>query len=175
MFIAHLPAGYLATRFILRRHPAPGPLRRRLMALGMAASVLPDLDLLWFYFVDERRQVHHAYLPHLPLFCLAVFGVAALVLRLRGAGRTAWLAMMVLAVNVMLHQVLDTVAGGIRWLWPFSRAELVLAHVPARHDAWVLNFVLHWSFGLELVILAAALAAERSARRHPPGAARAPR
>ncbi len=157
MFIAHLPAGYLATRSILQRHPIATPLRRRLLGLGMAASVLPDLDLLWFYFVDQRRQVHHAYLPHLPLFWLAVFAAVALVLRLRGAARSTWLAATVIAANLLLHLVLDTVAGGIRWLWPFSRAELVMAHVPARHHPWVLNFMLHWTFALELAILAMAL------------------
>ena len=166
MFIAHLPAGYLATRLILDRHPAPAPLRGRLLALGMAASVLPDLDLLWFYFVDQRRQVHHAYLPHLPLFWLAVFGAISIFLLLRRAGRGTWLATAVVAANILLHLVLDTVAGGIRWLWPFSRAEFLVAHVPARHEPWVLNFVLHWTFALELVILAAALLVAWRGARH---------
>lgn len=157
MFIAHLPAGYLATRLILQREPAPEPLRRRLIALGMAASVLPDLDLLWFYFVDDRRQVHHAYLPHLPLAWTAVFAVAALILWSGRASRTAWLAMLVFAANIMLHQVLDTVAGGIRWLWPFSNAEFALSHVQARYEPWYLNFVLHWTFAVEIAIVAAAL------------------
>lgn len=129
------------------------------MALGVAASVLPDLDLLWFYFVSDRSVVHHAYPPHLPLFWIAVLAAAALVLRLRGARRTAWLALIVFGANVLLHQVLDTAAGGIRWLWPFSDAELVMAHVTARHPAWYLNFVLHWTFALELAIVAAALIA----------------
>jgi inner membrane protein len=157
VFIAHLPAGYLATRLILHHHPAPEPLRRRLLALGMIASVLPDLDLLWFYFVDHRRQVHHAYLPHLPLAWIALFAVAALVLRVRGAGRTAWLAVVVFASNILLHVLLDTTAGGIRWLWPFSHAEFAMSHVEARYQPWVLNFVLHWTFALELAILAAAV------------------
>lgn len=157
MFIAHLPAGYLATRLILDREATPEPLRRRLLALGMIASVLPDLDLLWFYFVDHRRQVHHAYLPHLPLAWTAIFAAAALVMGLRRAGRTAWLAILVFGANIMLHQVLDTIAGGIRWLWPFSDAEFAMSHVEARHQAWYLNFVLHWTFALEIAILAAAL------------------
>lgn len=165
MFIGHLPAGYLATHSILLRHPAPAPCRRRLLALGMAASVLPDLDLLWFYLVDQRRHVHHAYLPHLPLFWLAVFAAAALILRLRGAGRSAWLATAIIGANILLHLVLDTIAGGVRWLWPFSRAELVLAHVPARYGAWVLNFVLHWTFALELALMGAALVVAWRMRR----------
>lgn len=162
MFIAHLPAGYLATRLILSRQPAPEPLRRRLLALGMAASVLPDLDLLWFYFVDDRRQVHHAYLPHLPLAWMALFAAAVGVMWMRGAGRKAWLAVLVFGANVMLHQVLDTMAGGIRWLWPVSHAELALSHVEARYQPWYLNFILHWTFILEIAVLAAAL---RYARR----------
>jgi inner membrane protein len=157
VFIAHLPAGYLATRLILARQPAPPPLRRRLLALGMAASVLPDLDLLWFYFVDHRRQVHHAYLPHLPLAWTALFCAAAVVMWMLRARRTAWLAMLVFAANIMLHLVLDTIAGGIRWLWPFSNAEFAMSHVEARHHVWYLNFVLHWTFALELAILAIAL------------------
>jgi inner membrane protein len=157
VFIAHLPAGYLATRLILHREPVPAPFRRRLLALGMAASVLPDLDLLWFYFVDHRRQVHHAYLPHLPLAWVAVFAAAALVLWMRRASRTAWLAMAVVGANILLHLVLDTTAGGIRWIWPFSDAEFAMSHVEARHRAWYLNFVLHWTFALEIALLAAAL------------------
>jgi inner membrane protein len=157
VFIAHLPAGYLATRLIIDRQRTPEPLRRRLLALGMIASVLPDLDLLWFYLVSDRRQVHHAYLPHLPLAWIPVFAAAALVLWMRRGGRTAWLGMLVVAVNILLHQVMDTTAGGIRWLWPFSDAELVMSHVEARYQPWYLNFVLHWTFALEVAILAAAL------------------
>jgi membrane-bound metal-dependent hydrolase YbcI (DUF457 family) len=157
VFIAHLPAGYLATRLILDRQPAPQPLRRRLLVLGMAASVLPDLDLLWFYFVDHQRQVHHAYLPHLPLAWIALFAAAALVVCMRRVSRTTWLGMLVFAANILLHIVLDTTAGGIRWLWPFSHAEFAMSHVEARYEPWYLNFVLHWTFALEVAILAAAL------------------
>jgi len=56
----------------------------------------------------------------------------------------------------MLHMVLDTAAGGIRWLWPWSDAELSLFHPAAQHRAWILNFVLHPSFLLEVALLAAA-------------------
>lgn len=168
VFIAHLPAGYLATRLILDRQPAPEPLRRRLLALGMIASALPDLDLLWFYFVSDRRQVHHAYLPHLPLAWIALLAALAVVLWMRRAGPMTWLGMLVFSANILLHQVLDTTAGGIRWLWPFSDAEFAMSHVEARQEPWYLNFVLHWTFALEVAILAAALlyASRRRASRH---------
>lgn len=173
MFIAHLPAAYLVTPPLLRRAGAPEHLRKRLLLLGLAASVLPDLDLLWFYFVDHRRQVHHAYLPHLPLACVLGLAVVALGLWLGRAGRWAWVGLGVVALNVGVHLLLDTAAGGIRWLWPFSEAELVLGRVEARYHPWYLNFVLHWTFGLEIVLTAAALARLRGRRRRARPAAEA--
>lgn len=148
----------MGTSALLRGRVDDGRTRRRLMALGLAASVLPDADLLWFYTGGQQREVHHAYLTHKPGAWLIAFAVAALVMRMMRARRSAWLALGVLAANVMLHLVLDTAAGGIRWMWPTSEAELVLSHVPARHEPWWLNFVLHWTFALEAAIAAAGLA-----------------
>jgi hypothetical protein len=157
MFICHLPAGYLATRLLLSGRGVTRETRRRLMALGLAASVLPDLDLLWFFLVDHRRQVHHAYLPHKPFAWLAALAVAAGVMRLMRASRVGWTALAVLGVNVMLHLVLDTTAGGIRWLWPWTEAEFALSQPTARFHPWYLNFVLHWTFALEMALVIAAL------------------
>lgn len=157
MFIAHLPAGYLATRLLLRGRALPSATRRRLMALGLAASVLPDLDLLWFFTLGGRREVHHAYLTHKPFAWLAALAATALVLGMLRASRMAWLALAVLGANVMLHLVLDTTAGGIRWRWPWSEAEFALSQPVARYDPWYLNFFLHWTFALEIALLIAAL------------------
>ena len=170
MFIAHLPAGYLLTR----RIAAGSGNRRGLMAAGLAASVLPDLDLIWFYLVDNRQSVHHAYLFHWPLFWIALAGLtlgAARLARIRGAGPYVGVALAAL----LLHMVLDSIAAGIAWLAPFSDFEINLIEVPARHGWWVWNFVLHWTFGLELAILAAAGAALwRDTRRPDPARATHP-
>lgn len=155
MFIGHIPAGYLATTSMLRA--GSGVDRRRLLGLGLAASVLPDLDLLYFYLVDHQRHVHHTYLPHLPLAWVAALAVAALVMWVARARRVAWMALGVLAMNVFIHLALDTVAGGVLWGWPFSRAEVVLATVRPRYHPWFLNFILHWSFALEAALVAGAL------------------
>ena len=58
MLIGHIPAGYLATSAVLRRRQLGRDVRRRLMLLGLAASVAPDVDLLWFFLVDHRRHDH---------------------------------------------------------------------------------------------------------------------
>src|SRR5438309_11966760 len=102
MFIAHIPAGYLLTRTLTRD--------RKLLALGMAASVLPDADLLWFYFVDHRQHGHHSFATQLPFDCL-VATLFALALLPRHRFEVA-----IVSANVFLHLILDTVAGGIEWL-----------------------------------------------------------
>ena len=124
MFIGHLPAGYLLTSGLLS--PTDDSLRqdRRLLALGLAASVAPDIDLFWFYLVDARRDVHHAYWPHLPAFWLGVFGVVAMGLALCSASRWSWVALGIIAANVALHLVLDTIAGGVEWLVAISECRV---------------------------------------------------
>lgn len=149
MFIAHLPAGYLLTRAILRRAHRPSG---KLLALGLVASIAPDFDLLYFYFFDQRQVHHHAYALHWPLAWAAVCGsvmCVALLLKKR-----AWLlpAIIVLA-NGLLHMVLDTLVGGIAWLAPFNKALWHVTSVPAQYSWWPANFILHWTFLLELLIV----------------------
>lgn len=155
MFIAHLPAGWVATAALLRGHDVGPSARRRLFALGLLASVLPDFDLAWFYWVDDQQHVHHAYVTHKPAAWLLALAAVAMALWIRRASRTAWLALSVFGANVMLHLVLDTTAGGIRWLWPATETEFAIAQPTARYEPWYMNFVLHWTFALEMMIVAA--------------------
>lgn len=154
MLIAHLPAGYL-----LADRMATGPRRRALIATGLIASVLPDTDLLWFYLVNGRQTLHHDFIFHWPLLWLAL--AAPLWLAFRSARPFVAVALACL----MLHMALDSVAGGIAWLAPFSNRTLTLVEVPATRDWWVWSFVLHWTFAIELAItLCAAVALGRQGR-----------
>lgn len=72
MFVA--PAGYLLGERLGRGYPS----RAGLIATALAASVLPDLDLVWFYLVSDRQNLHHNFFFYWPLFWVAV----ALSLRL---------------------------------------------------------------------------------------------
>jgi inner membrane protein len=156
VFVGHLPAGYLVTRGRARSHPHTVGTSAASALARLAASVLPDLDLLWFYLVNARRHVHHSYLPHLPGFWLLVLAALSAILALRRPGRAAWLGLAVLGANVLAHLLLDTIAGGIRWLWPMTDAEFVLVTVEPRYRPWYLNFLLHWTFALELALVGAA-------------------
>ncbi len=169
MLIGHIPAGYLLTRRIERTLGLYG-----WMWLGLAASVFPDVDLLWFYLVDHRRAMHHHYWTHRPfdwlLIALAWLGAAALfrLPRLRLAG-------LVVLPNVFLHMVLDSIVGKIDWLYPVKGRGYSLFAVPATHKGWYMaNYFLHWTFAFEVIVVAwaiAALARDRRAQRFATAAA----
>ncbi len=147
MLFAHLPAGYLiADRMSMGRTN-----RRVLMATGLVASVLPDFDMFWFHFVNGRQNVHHEFLFHWPLFWMAL-AVIAWPFRSRLPKGIIPVAL----ASVMLHLLLDSIAGHIMWLAPFSDWTLNLVEVPARYDWWVWSFMTHWVFAAELAIIFAA-------------------
>jgi len=135
MFIAHLPAGYLWTCWFLRRRfvaDVPSSWYWKLMALGLVGSLLPDLDVFYFYFIDLRQRLHHGYWTHIPLYWFLLFMLslmAALILKKLGLRS----AMVVLFFNVCLHLVLDTIVGKMRWLAPFSSRDFVMFDVPAQY------------------------------------------
>ena len=152
MMIAHIPAGYLLSRRLAPRLAGNPARLRGLMALGLVAAVLPDIDLFYFYLIDNRQTLHHEYWTHVPTFWAAVALVVAGLFRLaRAPIPTAAFAL--IFANIFLHLVLDTMAGGIAWAYPWDQTSFVAVTVPARFDWWVWNFVLHWSFLAEIAIL----------------------
>lgn len=162
MFIAHLPAGYLLSRFIARGRPAQ---HGSILATGIICSVLPDFDLAYFYLVDGRQTPHHDYWTHTPLFWLVVAAVLALTLTMSGR-RDQLILVGVGLANVLLHLLMDSIAADIRWLYPFSDLRVNLVHVPALYKPWYLNFLFHWTFVAELlIVLLATVAATLDWRR----------
>lgn len=164
MLVGHLPAGYLVSKLLARRMQVTDPERRRFLAAGMVGAIAPDLDMLYFYFFDHRQHHHHLYLPHLPVVWLVLLSVSS-----------AWLcavrrkAMPLLAfafsVNGLVHMFLDTIAGDIWWLGPWVNKPFALVTVPARYQPWWLNFVLHWTFLLEVFVLLLAAYVWHGSRR----------
>lgn len=151
MFIAHLPAGYLVGR-AARRAGAGGT-----MAAALIGSILPDLDLFYFYLVDGRQHHHHSYWIHYPVVWVGLAGASALWLALtRRQSRRAWQAF-ILCLSGLVHIALDGVVGDVMLFAPFSHRFYALAHVEALYSPWWLNFLLHWSFAIELAITGAAL------------------
>ena len=152
MFIAHIPAGFLATRALQKKHPLTP---KWMMHLGLVCSVLPDIDLFYFYLIDGRHTSHHHYWTHLPLFWLTVFLPLFLLAKLK-RHKLFFTTCVVIFTNIMLHMVLDSVAAELYWFYPFSNQAFNLFKVEAQYTYWVWNFILHWTFALEILIVIAA-------------------
>ena len=143
MFIGHLPAGYL-----LAKSPVVARASRTVFWGVLLGSVVPDLDMLLFYFVDQGSTHHHDYLTHRPILWAAVLLVGALF-------RAGFL--IGLGAGGLFHLALDSIAGKVTWGWPFSDVSTTLVTVQATHDHWIKSFLAHWTFKVELVLVAVAL------------------
>ncbi len=159
MLVAHIPAGYIVSRSLLRSMGQEYNLRlyRIGLIVGLIASILPDMDLLYFYFLDDRQHVHHSYLFHRPFFWAAVTA-GLFTLRALVHSTLFRTAVVLICINVLVHLLLDSVTGGIAWLFPLTGERFVLFHVPARYDWWIWNFLFHWTFSFEILLLALAAA-----------------
>ncbi|MEL6614023.1 MAG: metal-dependent hydrolase, partial [Bacteroidota bacterium] len=134
MLIGHLPAGYLASTVALGRIHADEAARRRLLLVALVCSVLPDLDTIYFYLVDSSQH-HHAFVTHWPIFWAALTAIGVGVAAIRN-DRLLRLAVLVGGMSAMLHLVLDSIAGQVYWLAPFSDVSVTLVEIPARYDSW---------------------------------------
>lgn len=154
MITAHLPAGYVVGRIL-------APLPQYGMGAALLGSILPDLDLLFFYFVDNRAIHHHRYWVHIPAFWCAV---ACLVVPVAIWMRRLQLAAIFFAA-IAIHLLLDTINGGILWAAPVHDHLFFLINVPASQPHWILSYLLHWSIVFELIVWGTAVWLWRKGRR----------
>lgn len=156
MFIAHLPAGYLLTRFVLKKTNYTTQRHTNYFyLLGALFSVLPDFDLFYFYFFNAS-QPHHVYAPHIPLYWPLISSVVFIVAYKIKSNDLKLTAMLLLG-NTLLHMLLDTLAGGIMWLYPYTSEFIRFSYIPATHNLWVMNFIMHWTFIFEIIICLTAI------------------
>lgn len=149
MFIGHLPAAYLAFKAA-----APKTLPLAAFAVGLIGGVLPDIDMLWFTFVDSSRH-HHEFITHRPVVW-ATLGLASVALY-RASRHQMGLIGLCLSLGALLHLILDSIAGKVSWLWPVSDVSLTLVQVQATHDHWIKSFLYHWTFKIEIAVTVTAL------------------
>jgi len=151
MFIAHLPTGYILSNIVKKRSGLKHANLKLFMMFGMMGAIAPDLDMFYFYLVDHRQHHHHSYLTHYPIIWFSLLSLSAVWYRVAIDKANAILAL-VFTANGCLHLVLDTLVGDIWWFAPFIDKPYALFTVAARYQPWWLNFILHWSFLLELLI-----------------------
>jgi inner membrane protein len=157
MIIGHLPSGYLLGRVLRVGAPV-------LMFAVILGAIFPDFDLLFFYLVDDRGLHHHRYWVHAPGFWVLVSLVVAPLLWWVSRPMLALFAAFV--AGNFLHVVLDTITGGIMWLWPYSTNLLSLMTVRPTHSHFVLSYMAHWTFWLEIALWISAVVIYVRRRRH---------
>lgn len=147
MITAHLPSGYVLG--------ASTGLAELAFFAALAGAVFPDVDLIWFYFVDDRAFHHHRYWVHAPVFA-AGCGVVLILLAVALAPK--WkLAAIAFSAAWLLHILLDSVVGEIMWLWPYSTQLYSLFTVPGREGVhFIVAFLTHWTILFEGLVWTAA-------------------
>ena len=164
------PAVPLAISIGLGRSTVPS----RLVAAGIVASVLPDLDVVAFRFgIPYAAQLGHRGFSHSLAFAALVALLGAGCHRLLRSGPMATFAFLFAAT--VSHGVLDAFTNGglgVAFLWPFSPtryfapirmiqvAPLTVARVLSHRGAVVLASELVWVW-LPCAVLCVALALMR--------------
>lgn len=151
MFIAHIPSGYVFSTMLVERVRNLRASASAVITSGVLGALAPDFDMAYFYFFDHRQTHHHKYFSHWPIVWLTLLAASAVWLRLSRSSKASLLAL-VFCAGCMLHLVLDSLVGDIWWFAPFVDRPFAMFVVPAIFEPWWLNFILHWSFGLELAI-----------------------
>lgn len=112
------PAVPLALRFGLGREVVP----KRLLVLGMATSILPDLDVVAFSFgIPYAAELGHRGFSHSPMFAAFVALLGACAHRALGCSfaKAFWFLFLATASHGALDAFTDG-GLGIAFFWPFS-------------------------------------------------------
>jgi len=167
MIVAHLPAGYIVSTLLFHRFEKYGASRLIFLRAGLLGSIAPDLDMIYFYGFDHRAHPHHSYFSHFPSVWLLLLTLAILCFQHCKQKKLALLAL-IFTGNGMLHMLLDYISTNIYWLAPFVNRPFALITVPSVYQDWWLNFLLHRSFALEILIVlwATCLWCRRRLARH---------
>lgn len=152
MFIAHLPSGYILAKLLEKkfRHNLLG--KKVFFIVVMIGAVFPDIDLFYFYLFDNRSVHHHKYFLHWFSFWIPIFLISYFCFKRSVCSNQFALMATLFSGAALLHICLDTFVGDV-WLFaPFIDQAYVFFEVTSRYQPWWLNFILHWSFVVELLI-----------------------
>jgi inner membrane protein len=166
MIIGHLPAGYVLSKLLTDKLARAGINPRYVSVACIIGAIAPDFDMLYFHLVDNRQHHHHTYWSHYPIVWLALLVTALVWYRFASVNSKARLAV-VFSLTGFMHLLLDSIVGDIWWIAPFFDQPYAIFTVPALYKPWWLNFILHWSFALELLLLGWAIVLWRRTRSLP--------
>jgi inner membrane protein len=165
MIIGHLPAGYIISKLFVRHAEPMGVSAKAFMGLGVIGALAPDLDMFYFHIIDHRQHHHHTYFTHYPIVWLALLA-ASLVWFFTSSKKNSAACAAIFSLNGFVHMILDSIVGDIWWFAPWGSAPFAFFSVPALYKPWWLNFLLHWSFAIEIAVTVWAIYLWRKPR-HP--------
>ncbi|MDH5453338.1 MAG: metal-dependent hydrolase [Paracoccaceae bacterium] len=139
MITAHIPAGYALAKSMRWTGAA--------FTAAIVGAVFPDIDLIWYFFIDDRLINHHRYWVHVPLFTVLASAILIVVTRRHPVA-------IAFAAGWTLHILLDAPTGRLMWLWPVSNTLYAPIDVPPTRSHWILSFLTHWSVVFEVSIWA---------------------
>ncbi len=146
--LGHVAAGYLLSEgFLALAQPAVSSNGAHwLLAIGVAASFAPDLDM-FLVFKKEGGLIHTGAkgnhrdsLSHVPLAWLAL-GVAVAAIGQNDFWRTAG---DLLVIGSWSHFLLDSTDVGVRWLYPFDKRFFAFKNAGRPEKNSVRGFFPHW-------------------------------
>lgn len=132
----------------------------------MLGAIAPDFDLAYLHLIDHGQVHHHRYFTHWPITWLSLTVISAYAFVMSKRKGLA-LPALLFGLGGFSHMLLDSLVGDIWWFAPFLDRPFSIARVAALYQPWWLNFVLHWSFAVELLICAWALMLYRTRRLRP--------
>lgn len=157
MFIAHLPSGYILAKLLEKKFKQNLLSKKVFFIIVMIGAVFPDIDLIYFYLFDNRSVHHHKYFLHWFSFWIPIFLMSYFYFKRSIYSHKFALMVMLFSGAALLHIGLDTFVGDV-WLFaPFIDQPYVFFEVTSRYQPWWLNFILHWSFLVELILCLIAL------------------
>ncbi|ESK55718.1 metal-dependent hydrolase [Acinetobacter tjernbergiae] len=155
MFIAHLPSGYILAKALYSKLHSTGIQTKSFFTIIMLGAIFPDLNLFYFYLIDQRSVHHHQYFPHWLSVWITIFLIALYCFK-SFKSKFALLTCLFCS-GAILHIFLDLFVGDV-WLFaPFIHQSYAFFEVSSRYPTWWLNFILHWSFLIEILICLRAL------------------
>lgn len=145
MYIAHLPAGYLLYKGVVKCRPdLEFSNRKSLLICSLVGSVLPDFDMVYWHF-SQIKTFHHSYWTHCPAFWAGIYLITFLLFAIHK--RLPPIQLHCLMASVFIHLVLDTPVGRIKWLFPLSEKYIYFDRVLRGQFYWA-----HWIFWIEIAI-----------------------
>ena len=149
MFIAHLPSGYITAKYVFSKTQTSNIYWKGFLVCALIGSVAPDFDLLYFYLWDNRQHHHHSYWSHYPILW---FPLLLTTFYLKRFLKSYSIYLGIFLLCDCIHLILDSIVGDILWLAPFFDTPFAFATAPNIVSPWWLNFFIHWSFLLEIMI-----------------------